>query len=123
MNKAKILQLLQEIRNEVLASPISGKVSHQGTKKIKTVKNDAAKLKNAVATLLHERDFFEEGKTDNEVADELQKSLLTQKKPKRASVTNVLRSMVAKNLLYRQKINRGGRNILGYFKKKTTPSK
>ncbi|MDD5760737.1 MAG: hypothetical protein PHF45_01635 [Candidatus Pacebacteria bacterium] len=58
--------------------------------------------------------FFAEWRTDIEVCNTLTLKLLTKKTPLRASVVNVLRAMVKKGLLIREKIQKGKRFILAY---------
>ncbi len=58
--------------------------------------------------------FFAEWRTDLEVCSALALKLLTRKTPLRASVVNVLRAMVKKGLLTREKIQKDKRSILAY---------
>lgn len=58
--------------------------------------------------------FFAEARSDIEVCDALTLKLLTKKTPLRASVVNVLRALVKKELLIRDKIQKGKRSLLVY---------
>jgi len=69
---------------------------------------------NIPISKLHKDGFFKNGRTDIEVCEELHLKLMTPKKPLRSSVVNVLRAMVKKGLLVRQKIQREKRTILIY---------
>ena len=63
---------------------------------------------------LHSEGFFKNGRTDVEVCQELHLKLMTPKKPLRSSVVNVLRSMVKKGLLNREKIKKDKKVVLSY---------
>jgi len=58
--------------------------------------------------------FFAEWRTDIEVCNILVLKLLTKKTPLRASVVNVLRAMVKKGSLTREKTQKGKRSVLAY---------
>lgn len=60
--------------------------------------------------------FFKGAKIDIDVVTELQKKLLTNKKPLRASVVNVLRSMVRSGILERTEVVKGKKTLIGYVK-------
>jgi len=63
---------------------------------------------------LVKNDFFKDEKIDLDVVLELQRKLLTQKKPLRASVVNVLRRMVRGGILERTEIVRGKKTLIAY---------
>jgi len=58
--------------------------------------------------------YLKEWRSDVEVCQNLSMKLLTKKKPLRSSVANVLRAMVKKGILTRNKIQRDKREILVY---------
>ena len=58
--------------------------------------------------------FFKEAKIDLEVVSELQRKLLTKKKPLRASVVNVLRKFVRKGVLDRIEITKDKKTLIAY---------
>jgi hypothetical protein len=64
-----------------------------------------------------EKGFFKDYRTDKDVCEKLKLDLLTKKRPLRASVVNVLRAMVKKDLLSREKIQIGKRQVLAYKQK------
>ena len=66
---------------------------------------------------LFDSSFFKEPRIDMEVFSELQKRLLTKKKPLRSSIVNVLRDMVRKDLLERIDVVRGKKKLIGYKNK------
>lgn len=63
---------------------------------------------------LFDSEFFREWKTDLDVCEVLKVRLLTKKKPLRASIVNVLRVMVKKGLLVRDKIRKDKRKVFAY---------
>jgi hypothetical protein len=65
---------------------------------------------------LHEGSFFNDAKIDLDVVSELQKKLLTRKKPLRASVVNVLRKMVRDGSLERIGVTRSEKTAIAYIK-------
>lgn len=58
--------------------------------------------------------FFEEARVDLDVVSELQRRLLTRKKPLRASVVNVLRRLVREGSLDRAEITRNKKTLIAY---------
>lgn len=60
--------------------------------------------------------FFKEARTDLDVVSELQRRLLTRKKPLRASVVNVMRKMVRDGILERIEVIRNKRTLIAYKK-------
>lgn len=58
--------------------------------------------------------FFKDWHTDLEVCNTLTLKLLTKKTPLRASVVNVLRSMVKKEILIRDKIKKEKKEVFAY---------
>jgi len=58
--------------------------------------------------------FFEEARVDLDVVSELQRRLLTRKKPLRASVVNVLRRLVRVGSLDRTEITRNKKTLIAY---------
>lgn len=58
--------------------------------------------------------FFKEWHTDIDVCNTLTRKLLTKKTPLRASVVNVLRSMVKKEILVRDKIKKDKKEVFAY---------
>lgn len=60
--------------------------------------------------------FFNEARIDLDAVSELQKKLLTRKKPLRASVVNVLRKLVRDGALERTEIVRNERKLIAYIK-------
>lgn len=60
--------------------------------------------------------FFKEARTDLDVVSELQRRLLTRKKPLRASVVNVMRKMVREGTLERADVIRNERTLIAYKK-------
>lgn len=60
--------------------------------------------------------FFKEAKIDVDVVSELQRRLLTRKKPLRASVVNVLRKLVRDGVLERTEIVRNEKKLVAYIK-------
>ena len=58
--------------------------------------------------------FFKEWQTDLDVCNALTIRLLTKRKPLRASVVNVLRAMVKKGLLVRDKVTKNKRQVFAY---------
>lgn len=60
--------------------------------------------------------FFKEAKTDLDVVSELQRRLLTRKKPLRASTVNVMRAMVRGGVLERTEIVKSKRTLIAYKK-------
>lgn len=76
-------------------------------------KNKGEDLFPPIQKLLKD-EFFTEWRTDVEVCNTLTLKLLTKKTPLRASVVNVLRAMVKKGLLTREKIQKGKRSVLTY---------
>ena len=69
---------------------------------------------NMPISKLHKEGFFKNGRTDVEVCQELHLKLMTSKKPLRSSVVNVLRSMVKKGLLNRDKVKNDKKVVLSY---------
>jgi len=63
---------------------------------------------------LLQKSFFNEAKVDLDVVSALQKKLLTKKKPLRASVVNVLRSMVREGSLERVDTVIDGKERIAY---------
>lgn len=68
---------------------------------------------------LYDAGFFRDGKNDLDVIQELQKRLMTTKKPLRSSVVNVLRKMVSEGQLNRDYVTKDKKSILLY--KNVTP--
>ena len=60
--------------------------------------------------------FFSENKIDLDVVSELQRKLLTSKKPLRSSVVNVLRKLVRDEVLERTEAVRGEKKLIAYIK-------
>ena len=58
--------------------------------------------------------FFKNWQTDLEVCNTLIVNLLTKKRPLRASVVNVLRAMVKKGVLVRDKVQKNKRQVFAY---------
>ncbi|MCH7730871.1 DEAD/DEAH box helicase family protein, partial [Patescibacteria group bacterium] len=77
------------------------------------VKSKAEDLVPQVKQLLQDG-FFKEAKIDLDVISELQRRLLTRKKPLRASVVNVLRKMVRDGILERTEITRDKKILIVY---------
>ena len=65
---------------------------------------------------LFDSGFFDEARIDLDVVVELQKRLMTHKKPLRASVVNVLRSMVRTGSLERTQVTRDEKTLIAYIK-------
>ncbi|MEX2013962.1 MAG: hypothetical protein WD896_01250 [Parcubacteria group bacterium] len=65
---------------------------------------------------LFDSGFFNEARIDLDVVSELQKKLLTRKKPLRASVVNVLRNFVRDGMLERADIVRNEKKLIAYIK-------
>lgn len=63
---------------------------------------------------LFDSGFFKEWQTDLDVCNALTVKLLTKRKPLRASVVNVLRAMVKKGLLVRNKVPKNKRRVFAY---------
>lgn len=63
---------------------------------------------------LFDSGFFKEWQTDLDVCNALTVRLLTKRKPLRASVVNVLRAMVKKDLLVRDKVQKNKRKVFAY---------
>ena len=76
-------------------------------------KNKGEDLFPPIQKLLKD-EFFEEWKTDLEVCNMLTVKLLTKRTPLRASVVNVLRAMVKKGLLNRERIQKDKRSVFAY---------
>ena len=89
------------------------KTAPLGKKRKINTKNKDEDLFPPIQKLLKDG-FFAEWRTDLEVCNTLTLKLLTKKTPLRASVVNVLRAMVKKGLLTREKIQKGKRFVLAY---------
>lgn len=66
---------------------------------------------------LFDSGFFNEARIDLDVVSELQKKLLTRKKPLRSSVVNVLRKLVRDEVLERTEVVRNEKKLIAYNKK------
>lgn len=91
----------------------SHQIEQSKEKKGTKVKNKAEDLFPPIQKLL-EGDFFKDWQTDLDVCNVLTIKLLTKKKPLRASVVNVLRAMVKKGLLVRDKVRKNKREVFAY---------
>lgn len=58
--------------------------------------------------------FFREAKIDLDVVSELQRRLLTHRKPLRASIVNAMRRMVREGILERMEIVRNEKTLIAY---------
>jgi len=109
-------KLLEECLN--IISQLENKVGkNQPQKKIKNKysKTSGEDLHPPVKILI-KNNFFEEAKIDLDVVSELQKKLLTKKKPLRSSVVNVMRKMVREGILERTEILKGKKILIAYKK-------
>ncbi|MBI4084893.1 MAG: hypothetical protein HY432_00015 [Candidatus Liptonbacteria bacterium] len=119
MSEELINKILTQLKHhEERISALEGVKTEPKGKKVRqsVIKGKADDLTLPIRKLFDEG-FFKEARVDLEVVDELQKRLLTKKKPLRASVVNVLRKMVRNNLLERAEIARGKKNLIAYINK------
>lgn len=119
VNLKEIIDRLEKLENSVFGSAvnhleITGKTGRQG------VKNKKERNEDLIAPIrkLCDGGFFNIPKIDLEVLSELQKKLLTKKKPLRASLVNVLRKMTRKEVLERVEIVKGKKKLIAYQNKK-----
>ena len=115
----EIKKILQDHEKRIRALE-SGKVTNTTKKKPtddskKRPKGKGEDLYASIQRLVQDN-FFKEARTDLDVVSELQRRLLTRKKPLRASVVNVLRKMVREGVLERTEATRNERTLIAYKK-------
>mgnify|MGYP001575581284 CR=1 FL=1 len=103
----QIFERLEKLEGVVFAT------EKKAIKKEPTKRTKGIDLNIPISKLLSEG-FFKSGRTDIEVCQELRLKLMTSKKPLRSSVVNVLRAMVKKGLLMREKMQKEKRTVLIY---------
>ncbi len=108
-NHEKRISLLEgsEVKNFPKKIPVDDKR--------KRTKGKGEDLHAPIQRLIQD-DFFKEVRTDLDVVSELQRRLLTHKKPLRASVVNVMRKMVREGILERTEVIRDERTLIAYKK-------
>lgn len=113
----KVLKQLESHENRIRALENAGSddspKGESASQKQEQLRGKGENLFPPIQKLLKDG-FFTEGRNDVEVCSVLTLKLLTKKTPLRASVVNVLRAMVKKDLLTRDKIQRDKRSVLAY---------
>lgn len=94
-----------EVKNPIEKKPVDGRE--------KRPKSKGEDLFPPIQKLF-DTGFFKDWQTDLDVCNALTIKLLTKKKPLRASVVNVLRAMVKKGLLVRDKVQKNKRVVFAY---------
>lgn len=89
------------------------KIEKLKTENKKNAKSKGEDLFPPIQKLLKDG-FFKDWQTDLDVCNALIIKLLTKKKPLRASVVNVLRAMVKKDLLARERVQKNKRQVFAY---------
>ncbi len=114
----KILAQLEDHEKRIRVLENGGATKNHQVEQLK--KKGKAKPKNKgedlfppIQKLLDDK-FFKDWQTDLEVCNALRIKLLTKKKPLRASVVNVLRALVKKSLLTREKVQKNKRQVFAY---------
>ncbi|MDQ3076254.1 MAG: hypothetical protein M3Q34_03950 [bacterium] len=123
MSKEQIKKIFEQLatheeRIGVLEN-VEGKKKASGIRPVAKVqkqsKGKAEDLHLPIQQLI-QKDFFKDAKIDLDVVNELQKKLLTRKKPLRASVVNVLRTMIRNDVLERVDVVIGKKTLIAYKK-------
>lgn len=115
MNQEQINKQIFERLKKLEQAVFVDKIIENPPKTVKR-KNKAEDLKVPIMKLF-DSSFFKEPRIDMEVFSELQKRLLTKKKPLRSSIVNFLRDMVRKDLIERIDVVRGKKKLIGYKNK------
>lgn len=126
MDEEQVRNLLAQLadhekRIRLLENDVSNKKNFSGDGRPDSQnKKDATKRKGKGEDLsppiqvLFKNDFFKDSRIDLDVVSELQRKLLTQKKPLRASVVNVLRRMVRSGILDRIEVAKNKKTLIAY---------
>jgi hypothetical protein len=121
MDNIEIKKILGQLANHEQRITNIENIKPQKTPKVSIVKRPQKRpgkgedLHPPIEKLL-KNSFFKGVRIDTDVVTELQKKLLTNKKPLRASVVNVLRSMVRSGILERTEVVKGKKTLIGYIK-------